>query len=134
MYTIHTLHCANANLAKIREDLIERFISNISNLDGNQDVMQILVQHMLDENSASPPRLINLSTCIIQCSYRALCHGILPQAFLELVNNDSLSTHRIVSKITLQHLQTLHLLWISRHDLVHTSMSGREQIEKLLLL
>lgn len=80
------------------------FISNMNKLDESQDAMQILVQHMLDENSASTPHLIHLSTLISQCSYRTLFHGILPQAFLELVNNDSLYAHRIVSKITLQYL------------------------------
>ena len=40
----------------------------------------------------------------------------------------------IVAKIIVFSLKTLHLLWIARCDLVHTSLSGGEQIEQLLLL
>ena len=58
------LYYTNTNLAAIREDVIERLIDNMSKLklDVNQDNMQVLLHHMLDEPSPSPPYLVHLSS------------------------------------------------------------------------
>ena len=61
----HILHCTNTSLSAIREDPIERFVSNGIKLDANQDAIQVLLQHMLDETSAPPPHLAQLLTFII---------------------------------------------------------------------
>ena len=106
----------------------------MSRIDGTQDALQTLVQHKLYAPSASPPRLVHVSTCVSQHSHRALWDGILSKAFLESFHNDRLSVHRIVSKITLLSLQDLRLLWIPRRDLVRTLLSGGDKIEQLLLL
>ena len=81
--TTNTSCCTNENLATVRESLIERFIYNINIIDGNQDPMQMLAQHMLDEPSKPPPHSFKFSTCISQHLYLALWHGILPQAFFQ---------------------------------------------------
>ena len=103
-------------------------------IDDNQEAMQVLIQHMLDELSPSPPNLVHLSSCFKQCYLRALWNGIFPQDVVTLIHNDRLTTHRIVSKIMVLYLQALYLLCIARCDLVHTSLPGGEQIEKLWLL
>ena len=106
----------------------------MSKLDGDQETMQVLLPHVLDEPSPSPPHLVHLSSRFNQYSLRALWHGIFPQEFVELIHDDRLTAHRIVAKIIVFSLKTLHLLWISRCDLVHTYLSSGEQIEQLLLL
>lgn len=97
--TDHALYCTNANLAAMRENLIEKFVFDANKLDWNQDSMQMLIQYFLDNIYTPLPHLVHLSTCINQCSHRALCHGISLQAFLESVHNDFLSMHKILSKI-----------------------------------
>ena len=61
--------------------------------------MQMSLQHMLDETSAPPPHLAQSSTCISQCSHRALWHGIFSQTLLDSVHNDRFIAHKIVSKM-----------------------------------
>ena len=106
----------------------------MSKLDGDQDTMQVLLQHILDEPSPSPPHLVHLSSRFNQHSLRILWHGIFPQAFAESIHDDRLTANRIVAKIIFFSLKTMHVLWIARCDSVHTSLSGGEQIEQLLLI
>ena len=124
----------NTNLATIRKDSMERFIDTMSKLDGNQDTMHVLLQRVLDDPPPSPQHVVHLPSCFSEHSLRALWHGIFPQEFAELTHNDCLTAHMTMEEIIVASLKTLHLLWIARCDLVHTSLSGGEQIEQLLLL
>ena len=108
--TTNILNCYSTNISTIREDLIDGFVYNIRKIDRNQDSMQMLLQHMLDEIYVPPPHLAQLSTCIIQYSHHALWNGIFPQVFLDSVRNDRLTAHRIVSKIIFKSLKSLYLL------------------------
>ena len=107
---MHTMCCTNINLAMIREDLMGRFIDVMSKLVCDQDTMQVLLQRMLDEPSSSQPHLVHLSSCFNQHSLRTLWHGIFPAEFVELINKDFLTAHRIVVKIIVISLNFLHLL------------------------
>ena len=94
--------------------------------------MQILLQHMwtVDFPTTFSSLVILLQPTLT--SWPLSC--IFPQDFVESIQNDRFSAHMIVSKIIAIYLQILHLLCISRCNLVCASLSSREKIEQLLLL
>ena len=125
----HILTCDCSRLSEYRDDILQAFISSCMRLDGNDQVIDLVVKVMLGEEVYCPLQLIILLSQMRLLSLWSLWHRFFLITLRDTICTNLLSAIQVILKLIKLVLSSSHLLWLRCYKIIHYKIEGDMVIE-----